>query len=287
MKNSTIQLLGAHTSISGGFVNAIKEGVQLDCTAIQIFTHSNRQWTVKPLAKDQVDQFLKAKNQSQIRSVIAHAGYLLNIAAADPKVRQQSLDTLIHELEHCRELEIKYLVLHPGARLTHSHDDAIGRVIQALNYALEKVPCNTTILLENMAGQGSVLGSKLEELGRMRAGVEQQSRIGFCVDTCHAFAAGYEINTKIGYETFLKEFDEILGLDNLHALHLNDSQKECGSRVDRHANIGEGKIGTDLFSFIMNDPRLISVTKIIETPAKDNYLEEYAKNLAVLRSLVI
>lgn len=282
-----LPLLGAHTSISGGFTNAIKEGMLLDCTAIQIFTHSNRQWTVKPLTSEQIDAFIEAKNQSSIRSVIAHAGYLLNIAAADPKVRQQSLNTLIHELERCRDLEIKYLVLHPGARLTNPLNEGIARVSQALNHALEAVPGDTTILLENMAGQGSALGSKLEELALMRSGVDQQSRIGFCVDTCHAFAAGYQINTRTGYDAFLKEFDELLGLNNLHALHLNDSQKECGSRVDRHANIGEGKIGIELFGVIMNDPRLSTVSKIIETPYEENVLADYAKNLAILKSLII
>jgi deoxyribonuclease-4 len=286
MENKPQQLLGAHTSISGGFTNAIKEGTLLDCTAIQIFTHSNRQWTVKPLSSEQIDAFLEAKSQSPIRSVIAHAGYLLNIAAADAKVRQQSLDTLIHELERCRDLEIKYLVLHPGARLTNPLNEALARVSQALNHALEAVPGNTTILLENMAGQGSVLGSTLEELALMHSNVEQRSRIGFCIDTCHAFAAGFQINTKMGYEAFLKNVDEILGLNNIHALHLNDSQKECGSRVDRHANIGEGKIGLELFSLIMNDVRLMHTSKIIETPYQENALADYAKNLEILKSLI-
>jgi deoxyribonuclease-4 len=279
--------LGAHTSISGGFTKAIKEGTLLECSAIQIFTHSNRQWTVKPLDQNQIDQFIQAQKNSAIRSVIAHAGYLLNIASADTKIRHQSLATLTHELERCRDLNINYLVLHPGARLTQSTQEGIQRIGQALNEVLERVPGNTTILLENMAGQGSVLGSNFEELASMHQQVEQKSRIGFCIDTCHAFAAGYPINTKNGYEKFLKDFDEILGLEHLHAMHLNDSQKECGSRVDRHANIGQGKIGLELFSLIMNDLRLRNVTKIIETPCKENYLEDYAKNLAILRSLIL
>lgn len=278
-------LLGAHLSTAGGFENALYDGQKIGCTAVQIFTHSNRQWHIKPITQDEIARFAAAKKETGIDYLVVHASYLINLASAKEEQRTLSLKTVVKELERCEQLGIAYLVLHPGSYVEGTEDSGIHHLIAGLNAALEQAPGTTMILLENMAGQGSSIGRRLEQLAFIRSQTKQNSRIGVCVDTCHLFAAGYDISTPETYEQFWNEFDAIVGLKHLRALHLNDSKNICGSHIDRHAHIGEGKLGLDAFELLVNDPRFFAIPKILETP-KEKDLADDIKNMAVLRGLM-
>lgn len=278
-------ILGAHVSIAGGLHHAINQGEQLQCTAIQIFTHSSRQWGFKPLAHDAIKMFIDAQKNSNIETVVVHASYLMNPASPEAANRHKAAALLKLELQACEQLKIPYLVLHPGARLTSDLSDGLRNCAETINTALSTVPGNTKILLENMAGQGSTICSRLEELQGVYNLIEDKSRVGFCFDTCHGFAAGYDFITQATYDAFWRNFDDILGIKKLHVLHMNDSLKPFDAHVDRHADIGKGKIGELAFSLIMNDKRFDHVAKIIETPKGDGLKEDLA-NLALLRSFI-
>ena len=287
--NHTNPLIGAHLSIAGGLDKAIERAESIHCTALQIFTHSNRQWNMRPLTSQEIESFKVAKKSSSIESTLVHASYLINLATSNPATRQKSIETLTQEIERCNQLDIPYLVVHPGARLQTSLEESLPLVSQAIDVALEAAGGKAMVLVENMAGQGSVLGRSLEELQIIRKLSAHKSRIGFCIDTCHAFASGFAINTREGCEQFFKNFDEILGLEHLKAIHLNDSKSKLGSSVDRHDHIGAGQIGIETFGWIMNDKNLWRVPKIIETPkgSGEDLLAEDRKNLALLRSLIV
>lgn len=278
-------LIGAHLSIQKGFDQTFLDAEKLGCTTIQIFTKSNRQWGAKPLTEEQIQLFKEARDKSPVKTVIVHASYLINLASPDKRVFHASLKGLKDELFRCNLLSIPYLVLHPGSSVTHSKEEGMAQLINALNQILEENKGNTMILLENMAGQGNSLASTFEELATIRNGIiNHQNRIGFCFDTCHAFAAGYTFSTKEEYQTLFKDFDKIAGIKNIKALHINDSKKECGCRIDRHEDIGKGTIGIKAFEYIMNDEKFKFVPKILETPKKD--LSDDARNIDVLRNLI-
>jgi deoxyribonuclease-4 len=277
-------LLGTHVSVAGGLYKAIAHGQELNCSAIQIFTHSSRQWAFKPLEKDSIHAFIKAQENSDVQTVVVHASYLMNPASPEPSTRKKSLDMLRSELEACEALKIPYLVLHPGARLESDLATALKNCAETINAAL-KTTHHVKILLENMAGQGTIVGSSLEELQEIYLHIEEKHRVGFCFDTCHAFASGYDFTTQESYKTFWQRFDDLLGIEKLHAIHMNDSIKAFGSRVDRHADIGSGKIGLHAFELIMNDTRFKDCAKILETP-KGEGTQEDQKNLNLLRSLI-
>lgn len=279
-------LIGAHMSISDGFDGAVQAGESIGCTAIQIFTHSNRQWHAAPLKDEAIEAFKGALKNSDIRRVIAHASYLLNVGSPKKAVRDKSIKALVMELDRCQALGIPHLVLHPGSALDGSPEECIDSIASALDEACEAMPGSTMILLENMAGQGSSIGATLEQLATIRAKTTHKKRIGFCIDTCHAFAAGYNLTTEAGYKKFWKEFDQIIGMEHLKAMHLNDSKKELGSKVDRHEHIGHGQLGKITFKLIMNDPALLDIPKILETP-KDATLADDVRNLATLRELIV
>lgn len=280
-------LLGAHMSIAGGIENALIAGQSIDCTVIQIFTHSNRQWKMHPLKEENAELFKQMQKTSSIKSVVAHAGYLLNIGSPKAPMREKSVNVLIEELVRCQQLGIPALVLHPGAYLDGSPDECFEHIGKNIDHALANVPGTTMILIEVMAGQGTVVGSTFEELALIRQLVQHKSRVGICFDTCHAFAAGYDFTTKAGYEKMWKDFDRIIGLEHLKAMHFNDSKKECGSRVDRHEHIGKGKLGLEPFRLLLKDQRFVGVPKILETPHEHkDILADYAQNLAILKSLV-
>jgi deoxyribonuclease-4 len=279
--NNKKPLLGAHVSIVGGFYKALERGENLECTAIQIFTHSNRQWKTSPISKEQVELYKEKKNSSSIKEVVAHASYLINIGSPDNAIREKSISALAYELELCDKLNIPFLVLHPGSYTKSTIDQCIETIAESINSVFKKYPSKTVIALETSAGQGSSVGKTVQELKKIGEKIEIKERIGYCVDTCHIFAAGYDIATEKGFDAFWKEFESELGLKNLKAIHLNDSKKECGSYVDRHESIGKGKIGIDVFKKIMNDSRFLAIPKIIETP------EEYNKeNLITLKRLI-
>jgi deoxyribonuclease-4 len=277
-------LIGAHISISDGFSGAITQGESIGCTCIQIFTKSNRQWHAKPINPEDAKLFKKKWKDSTISDVIAHSSYLINIGSPDTATAKKSTQALAEELDRCAQLGITYLVLHPGSRLDASPEETLTTIARNLDIALEASDPSTVVLLETMAGQGSTVGANLEQLAAIRKQVTNKKRIGFCVDTCHIFAAGYDFTTKAHYEAFWKHFDDVLGLNHLKAIHLNDSKKEFGSRVDRHEMIGKGKIGTEAFELLCNDPRFFNVVKIVETP-KDS-LEDDRKNIETLKGLL-
>lgn len=271
-------------SIAGAVYNAVAHGRAVDCTTIQLFTKSNNQWNAKPLEDEEVEKFHADKKAAGIDPVIAHTAYLINIASPREEIYKKSFAALIEELERCEILGIPDLVLHPGSYLNTSEEEGIEKIINSLNRIIDKTPeIKTRIALETTAGQGSNLGYKFEQLAEMIDGIENKERISICLDTCHIFAAGYDIRDKKSYNATLRQFDEIIGLTNLKAIHLNDSLKEFDSKRDRHAHLGMGNIGLDAFKFIMQDKRLKKVPKLLETP-KEHEGKPYDKvNLDILR----
>ncbi len=283
-RNQRSLLLGAHVSVEGGFDQAIKRGESIHCTTIQIFTKSNRQWNAKPISNEQAQLFKQAHQESIIGPIVAHGTYLINIGSADKELSNKSVQAVAMELERCNELGIDYFVLHPGSSVNSTEKECLQRISDNLNDIMSKTKSNTILLLENMAGQGSVVGYKFEQLKAIHEQSEFKNRIGYCFDTCHAFAAGYDFRAPHAYEKMWKEFDDILGLKNLKAIHLNDSKKELGSRVDRHEEIGKGQLGLEPFSLLINDERFYDIPKILETPSDD--LTDYAANMAIIKGLM-
>lgn len=278
-------LIGAHCSIAGGLEHALYEGASIGCTCIQMFTHSNRQWGIPPLTEAEIEKFNSARKETGITDIMVHASYLINLASADPALSRRSITALADQLLRCEKLRIPLLVFHPGSAVGQSKQEGMTRVINAVNDIIDKVPHHNTLLLfENMAGQGSAVGSTLEELAYLYRHITSKARVGFCIDLCHAFAAGYAINTEQGYQDFWHLFDKHIGLNKLKAIHMNDSQRECGSHIDRHTHIGEGKIGLETFRRIMQDTRFAQVPKILETPR--DTLEDHKRNLVTLQNLI-
>jgi len=280
-----IPFLGAHVSAAGGLYKAIDIGEELGCTTIQIFTANNRQWAFNDLTENEIAPFIEQQKESQITIVISHASYLINLGSPTKMVAARSKKALKAELMRCEQLSIPYLVLHPGSRLESDEETCIKAIATSLQAILEEVPGQCMILLEIMAGQGSSIGSTLEQLAAIQALIHLKKRIGICFDTCHAFAAGYDFTTPESYKDFWNTFDRIIGLEHLKAIHLNDSQKAKGSHVDRHADIGKGAIGIEAFRLIMNDKRFANIPKIIETPLTS--LDDHVRNLQVLRKLIV
>ncbi len=282
--NKPTLLIGAHMSIAGGPAQAIHRGESIGCTAIQIFTKSNRQWYAKPLQQEDIDTFKHAWNNSTIQSVIAHAAYLINLGSPNPNTQKKSAESLIDELTRCHQLGIPYLVLHPGSRADSSELQSLQKIVDQLDYVFEAAPGNSTILLETMAGQGKNLCYRFEQLATIYDKSKHKDRLGVCVDTCHVFAAGYDLRTQQTYDALWKEFDSIIGLDLLKAIHINDSKKGLGSRVDRHEHIGKGLLGIDFFGFLFNDPRFFSIPKILETPKES--LSDDRNNMETIAKLI-
>jgi deoxyribonuclease IV len=283
VKKKTV-LLGAHMSIEGGFHKALERGGSIGCTAIQIFTKSNRQWHAKPITEEEALLFKKTLKKTTISYVMAHASYLINLASDKEETRNKAISALIIELERCHLLGIPHLVLHPGSHIKQGEDVGLLHIIAGINSALKDSKNKTMILLETMAGQGSSLGTTFEQLATIRKGVAQKERIGVCLDTCHIFAAGYSFRSEKEYKDLWKNFNDTIGINHLKAIHMNDSKKEYNSRVDRHEDIGKGQIGNKGFSFLMNDSALDHVPKILETP-KENP-EDDLRNMERLNNLI-
>lgn len=284
---TNVLLVGAHMSIAGGPHRALERGGDAGCLAVQMFLKNSNQWDAKPLTNADRELFMKRRQSCDIIAVIAHGSYLINLASPDEALRQKSLDAFVEEMFRAQFLGIPQLVLHPGAHKGAGIDAGITRTVESLNRAFDKSNAAAPavmILLETMAGQGSILGSRFEELAAILEKVDTCDRVGVCFDTAHVFAAGYDLRTRETYEATMSEFDRLIGVEKIRVIHLNDSRKELGGRVDRHHHIGEGSIGLDAFSFIVNDPRFAAVPKILETP-KGTSGEEDLRNLATLRSL--
>lgn len=276
--------LGAHVSVAGGLPTAFERATALGCTAAQIFVKNASQWRGREPADPEVENFRAAHAASPVGPLLAHASYLINLATADAALREKSRAALAGELARCARLGVHGLVVHPGAHLGAGCDAGIARVAACLNRVLAKAPeAPVRILLENTAGQGSCLGDRLEHLERIRSLVARPERVGVCLDTCHAFAAGYAIHEPAGSEEFWAEAVERFG-GALGGVHLNDSVRPFGSRRDRHAHIGEGQIGLDAFARILHDPRLAVTPMVLETEPGDD-MEGHRRDLEVLRGL--
>lgn len=277
-------LLGAHMSIAGGLEKAFERGASIGCTTMQIFSKSNRQWKAKPISPEEAKAFHEKQKETGIEPVMVHASYLLNLAAPEKEILHKSIRALKEEIERCEILRIPYLILHPGSKLHADEKESLDQVTNALDEVLGKSTGKTIILLEIMAGQGSSICYTFEQLAYILKKSKNKRLLGVCFDTCHAFAAGYDFSTPKTYKDMWDHFDKTIGLNILKAIHLNDSKKELDSRVDRHEEIGAGKIGSKAFELLMNDARLFDVPKILETP-KDT-LEDYAHNMKKLRGLL-
>lgn len=285
---STIQseiLLGAHMSIGGGVHTAIDRACSIKCTAMQIFVKNNMQWFARPFAKGEIHAFLQHARRADVASAFAHANYLINLAATNPQFHANSLRALSEELQRADQLELPFLVLHPGAHLGAGEEAGLNKIVASIDRVLARLPkIKTKIALETTAGQGSCLGYRFEHLAHIIENVREPERLSVCLDTAHVFAAGYDIGSEGAVRKMFREFDRSLGLQRLIALHLNDSKTARGSRVDRHAHIGKGQIGLEAFRFIMSDRRFRKIPKVLETP-KGKDLAEDVENLETLRAL--
>ena len=277
-------LLGAHFSIAGGLHRALAAAADYGCTAVQIFTKNANTWKERTLTADDVRRFAAARRETGIRHLASHTSYLINLASPDASKHAMSCAALAAELTRCAALEIPYLVLHPGAHMHSGRDAGIARVAAAVNRIFADLAGNPTrLLLETTAGQGTGLGHTFTQLAAIMARIEDRDRVGVCLDTCHVFAAGYDLRTEAAYARTLEAFDAAVGLGSLCWIHLNDALQELGSRIDRHAHIGQGCIGEAGFRLIMNDPRLDHIPKVLETPKKTGTQDWDRVNLDKLR----
>lgn len=286
--NNTINkhLLGAHLSISGGLHHAIIQAQKIGCTAVQFFSKNNRQWHAKPLEKSDIELFKQTLQKSRIRSVIIHASYLINIGSPDKASSQKAFIALKDEFIRAQQLNADFLVFHPGSHKQTNSYDCLDQIAASLNHIFDQTEqTKTKLLIETMAGQGSSVGHSFEQLAHIYHQVKHTDRLGICFDTCHVFAAGYDISNEDGYAQTMRQFELLLGLDALCAIHINDSKKHRGSLVDRHEHIGQGAIGLSAFGNILNDPRLTHVPKILETPL--DHPDDHEKNLRVLHGLIV
>ncbi len=273
-------------SIAGGVHMAIERGRSIKCTAIQMFVKNNMQWFARPLMPEEIRVFLEHRQRSELLSIFAHANYLINLAATNPQFHANSLRALAEELIRANQLELPFLVLHPGAHLGAGEEAGLEKIAGSIDRVFRKIPrVKTRLALETTAGQGSCLGHTFEQIAYIIENVREPERVCVCLDTAHVFAAGYDIGTEAAIKKTFREFDRTIGLDRLAAIHVNDSKTERGSRVDRHEHIGKGKIGLDAFRFIMRDRRFRKIPKVLETP-KGKDLREDVENLKTLRELL-
>jgi len=280
---------GAHMSIAGGLHRALELGDAAGCDCIQVFVKNQRQWRAPALTEDQVLAWRKAQANSDITPIIAHSSYLINLASPDDQLWQRSIDAFVDELERCERLAISALVIHPGAHLGQGIDWGMARVAQALDIIHRRTSgFRVKTTLESTAGQGSCLGDRFEQLATIIERTHEPDRMRVCVDTCHMFAAGYDIRSKRGYAAAMADLIRTVGLNRIAAFHLNDSMTPAGSRKDRHEHIGRGHLGRDAFRRLVNDPRFSGISMILETPkgldGRGRDLDRL--NLATLRRLI-
>jgi deoxyribonuclease-4 len=273
-------------SIAGGVDLAFERGAAVGCSAIQIFTKSNNQWAARPLPDDEIERFREARARTGIAPVVAHDSYLINLCSPDDGQFARSIDACAEELARCDRLGIEDLVTHPGSHMGRGAEFGIGRLVEAIDEVHRRLPVlRARIVLETMAGQGGAVGARFEEIAAVLARVRHPERLGVCFDTCHVFAAGYELRTRAGYDDTLRRFDGEIGLARLRAVHVNDSKKDLGCRVDRHEQIGKGYLGLEAFRLLMNDDRLHAVPFLLETPKGEDCRED-VENLTTLMGLV-
>lgn len=257
---------------SGGLHHGLRTGAEIGCTAVQVFTASPRQWQHPELAEEHISAFHAAREETGLPITIAHDSYLINLAAPDADLLERSRQAFRRELERAHQLGISWVVTHMGAHLNQGEEAALQRIVGSLNWVLAETDasgCTSGVALETTAGQGTGLGWRFEELGAILNGVGDHARLGVCLDTCHIFAAGYDIRDAAAYDQTMALFDELVGFSRLKVIHANDSKKALGSRVDRHEHIGEGEIGWEAFRLLLADERLAHVPVIVETPESD------------------
>ena len=260
-------MFGSHLSVAGGLYKAVVEADELGLRTVQIFTRNQQQWASPPLLPEVIERFRAEVVRAKFSCVVAHDSYLTNLAAGNEELRQKSIQSFAMELNRCHQLGIQYLVTHTGAHGGAGEPEGIARIVNSLRHVLELDQSgSTTICLETTAGQGTSLGWRFEQLRDILTGVSVADRLGVCVDTCHIFAAGYDVSTPDGAAKTFDEFDRIIGLDRIRVMHLNDSRKPLGSRVDRHDHIGRGMIGPAVFAYVCQNPAFSNIPKIMETP---------------------
>ena len=276
-------LIGAHVSTAGGMANAPLRAAEIDATAIQIFTKQPNRWAEKPIAPEDAEAYRSGVRERGIRFACAHDSYLINLATADPILRERSYESFESEMRRSRDLGLDAVVTHPGNSTDGDRARGLAQNAELIERALAAVDGPLMVLLETTAGAGQVIGSRFEELAELRERIAPplRDRVGVCLDTCHVYAAGYDIRER--YDEVFAEFDAVIGLQHLRAFHLNDSQTPFASKRDRHADIGEGTLGDEPFRRIMNDPRFAAVPKILETPKGDDHAAADRRNLGRLR----
>lgn len=280
MKKEKSLLIGAHTSAAGGVFHALMEGKEIGATTIQLFTANQKQWHGKPLTQEAVSQWKEALKETGIESVMSHDSYLINLGGPREEVLTKSRSAFREEIERCLQLGLTFLNFHPGASLDSDVQESLDRIVESLLACRDLLDGHQLrLLLETTAGQGSSIGHVFEQLAYIVDKVEKTIPIGVCIDTCHIFAAGYDIRTKQAWEHTLVDFDKTIGLKHLYAFHINDSVKGLASRVDRHANLGEGEIGWECFRFLMQDERVAHLPKYLETPGGPPVWKEEIKQL--------
>ena len=279
-------LLGAHMSIAGGIYTAVERGNRIGCTALQLFVKNNNQWRGKPLTEHDVATYKELLLKSSIGPVVVHDTYLINLCAKNKIILRKSRAALKDELDRSEMIGAPYLNFHPGAHVGQGEEDGIKIIVESLNIIHEQTKgYRVKSVIETTAGQGSSIGYRFEHIGKIIDDVEDKDRMAVCVDTCHIFAAGYDIAKEDGYRKTFEDFDAIVGLDRLVAFHVNDSKRGLGSHVDRHEHIGKGHIGLAGFRFLMNDERFQNIPKILETE-KGPDLKEDIQNMRVLLRLI-
>lgn len=273
-----MKFVGAHVSASGGLDQAVIRAHELEATAFALFTKNQRQWRAAPLTEEVISDFRSACEQYHYSSaqILPHDSYLINLGHPVEEALQKSRDAFIDEMERCQQLGLTLLNFHPGSHLMQiDEDECLKRIAESINIALDRTQ-SVVAVIENTAGQGSNLGFKFEHLAAIIDGVEDKSRVGVCIDTCHAFAAGYDLRTEDDCEKTFTRFSDIVGFNYLRGMHLNDAKSEFGSRVDRHNSLGEGNIGKTVFSYIMRDERFDNIPLILETINPDIWKDEIA-----------
>jgi deoxyribonuclease-4 len=275
---------GFHISIAGGFSKVVERAELRGCETIQFFSRNPRGWKYEPLDQREIEDFQSSAKSSSLFPLFLHLPYLPNIACPDSKFYKRSVSSIVTDLNRAEQIGAQYLIIHIGHRMESSEDQAIEAVFQGINQAFERVQNSIILLLENTAGQGTEIGYSFEQLRRIIDGVQEQKKMGICLDTAHTFEAGYDLSKKDGIERTLESFDQTIGMERLRLLHLNDSKTPLGSRKDRHWHIGEGYIGREGFRYLINHPLIKDLPGIMETPRKDTM--EDLKNIKVVRSLM-
>lgn len=276
-------------SVAGGLHLAFDLALEAGCDCLQIFVKNQRQWVAKPLTDEQSAAFRKTMAVTRITPVVAHASYLINMASPDDALRQRSIAAMIDELTRCEALGVVSLVVHPGAHMGQGVDAGIARIALSLDEIHAATPgFKTTIALEVTAGQGSTIGFEIAHLGRIMAASKVPGRVRICLDTCHLFAAGYDLSDMADYQRLTDELAASVRFDNVSCIHVNDSKGDCGSRIDRHDHINQGRIGRQGFEHILNDPRLAAAPRILETPKRtdESGVDLDRLNLDCLRGLI-